>query len=218
MLRSHTTTELIAKEGWGFVGFYLVLFIFACVLDFLPWVFFFLFLGSMFAFRNFERIPAEDDKMALLSPIDGKIKDISKVISSDGSEYLKLEIRKSILNVSLLRSPVSATILETKRVHGLFLHCEDKLSKLLNERAMLTLKSNFATIVLILKTGFFNKNIELFKSVGPLKFAQRFGILLDGSVELLLPIDTRVKVRIDDSVRGGESVLGYFSYEINSDK
>ncbi|MCF6173301.1 MAG: hypothetical protein L3J44_05900 [Campylobacteraceae bacterium] len=103
MLRSHTTTELIAKEGWGIVGFYFLLFLVALVLNFLPWVFFFILLGSIFAFRNFERIPDEDDKMALLSPIDGKIKDISKVISTDGSEYLKLEIRKNILDASLLR-------------------------------------------------------------------------------------------------------------------
>ena len=218
MLRSHTTTELIAKEGWFFVGFYLLLFFVSYLLDFIPWLFFLLFLGSLFLFRNFERIPAEDDNMALLSPIDGKVKDISKVILSDGSEYLKLEIRKNIFDVSLLRSPISATILSTKRVHGLFLNCEDKLSKLLNERAVLTLKSNFTTIVLILKTGFYNKKIELFKSVGPLKFAQRFGILLDGSVELLLPINTRIKVGINDNIRGGESVLGYFSYELNSDK
>ncbi|MCF6173300.1 MAG: hypothetical protein L3J44_05895 [Campylobacteraceae bacterium] len=80
------------------------------------------------------------------------------------------------------------------------------------------LKSNLVTIIMILKTGFFNENIELFKSVGPLKFAQRFGLLLDGCVELLLPIDVRIKVSIDDSVRGGESVLGYFSHEAVSDK
>ncbi|NOX16268.1 MAG: phosphatidylserine decarboxylase [Epsilonproteobacteria bacterium] len=218
MLRSHTTTELIAKEGWSIVSFYFILFLVAYALNFLPWVFFVIFLGSIFVYRNFERIPAEDDKMALLSPVDGKVKNISKVISSDGLEYLRLEIRKNILDASLLRSPISATIIETKRVHGLFLHCENELSNLLNERAVMTLKSNFATIVMILKTGFFNKNIEFFKSIGPLKFAQRFGLLLDGSVELLLPIDARIKVRIDDSVRGGESVLGYFSYEAVSDK
>jgi phosphatidylserine decarboxylase len=218
MLRSHTTTELIAKEGWGYVSALFFLFLFSYFLGFLPWVFFFIFLGSVFAFRNFERIPAEDDKMSLLSPIDGKIKDITKVISSNGAQFLKLEIRKNILDASILRSPISATISNTKRVHGLFLSCENRLSNILNEKAVLTLKSKTSTIMLVIKAGFFSRKIELFKSVGPLKFAQRFGILLDGSVELLLPIDARVKVSIDDYVRAGESVLGYFAYSVENDK
>jgi len=218
MLRSHTTTELIAKEGWGYVSTLFLLFLCSYFFDFLPWVFFFIFLGSLFAFRNFERIPAEDDKMSLLSPVDGKIKDITKIISSNGAQYLKLEIRKNILNASILRSPISATILNTKRIHGLFLPCENQLSNLLNEKAILTIKSKTSTIMLVIKAGFFSRKIELFKSIGPLKFAQRFGILLDGSVELLLPIDARIKVSIDDYVRAGESVLGYFAYGREFDK
>ncbi len=218
MLRAHTTTELVAKEGWGYVSGLFLIFLISYFLDFLPWVFFFLFVGSIFAFRNFERIPAEDDKMSLLSPVDGKIKDITKVISKNGAEFLKVEIRKNILDASMLRSPISATITNTKRVHGLFLPCENPLSNLLNEKAILTLKTNASTIMLVIKSGFFSRKIELFKSIGPLKFAQRFGILLDGSVELLLPIDARVKVSIDDNVRAGESVLGYFAYGGEFDK
>jgi len=218
MLKAHTTTELIAKEGWGYVGASFFIFLFSYFLGFLPWVFFFLFIGCILVFRNFERIPAEDDKMSLLSPIDGKVKDITKVILSNGVEFLKLEIRKHILDASMLRSPISATISNTRRVHGLFLPCEDQLSNLLNEKAVLTLKSKTATIMLVIKSGFFSRKIELFKSIGPLKFAQRFGILLDGSVELLLPIDARVKVSIGDSVRAGESVLGYFAYGGEFDK
>jgi phosphatidylserine decarboxylase len=218
MLRSHTTTELIAKEGWGYVSALFFLFLFSYFLSFFPWVFFFLFAGSIFAFRNFERIPAEDDKMSFLSPIDGKIKDITKVISTNGAQFLKIEIRKNLLDASMIRSPISATISYTKRTHGLFLPCENQLSNLLNEKAVVSLKSKTSTILLVIKSGFFSRKIELFKSVGPLRFAKRFGILLDGSVELLLPIDARVKVSINDYVRAGESVLGYFAYGAENDK
>ncbi len=219
MIRSHTTTELIAKEGWKYVSIFAVLFFISWWIGVFAWVFLFIFVITLYIFRNPERIPAEDDKMALLAPIDGNILNISKIIFQDDREFLKLEIRKSLFNVSLLRAPIASTISNTKRIHGLFLNVEDKLSKKLGERVVITLKSNSKFILLIVRAGFFSRSIELFKSIGPLKFAQRFGLLLDGSVELLLPIDMRIKVSIGDEVRAGESVLGYFAYDsIKDDK
>jgi len=219
MIRSHTTTEIIAKEGWKYGAILFVLFLISWGIGVFEWVFLFLFLLTLYMFRNPERIPAEDDKMALLAPADGDILDISKVILQDGTEFLKLEIRKSLFNASLIRAPIASTISNTKRVHGLFLHIEDELSKKLGEKAVVALKSKSKSVLLIVRAGFFSRSIELFKSIGPLKFAQRFGLLLDGSIELLLPIDVRIKVSIGDEVRAGESVLGYFSYDrITDDK
>ncbi len=218
MLRSHTTTQLIAKEGWKYVSIFFILFVFAYCVEFFQWVFLFLFFMSIYIFRNFERIPAEDDKMSLLSPVDGKIIDISKVIFKDKREFLKVEIKKSILNASILRSPASVTIVKTKMIHGLFLDSENELSGKLGERAILSLKSSFTSMMIIINAGFLSRKIELFKTIGPLKFAQRFGILIDGSVELLLPINARIKVSLGDQVKAGESVLGYFSYEGEHDK
>jgi len=219
MIRSHTTTEIIAKEGWKYVGLFSVLFLISWGTGVFEWVFLFVLLITIYIFRNPERIPAEDDKTALLAPNDGNISNISKIILQDGREFLKLEIRKSLLNVSLIRAPISSTISNTKRIHGLFLNIEDKLSKKLGEKVVITLKSNSKSIFLIVKAGFFSRSIDLFKSIGPLKFAQRFGLLLDGSIELLLPIDMRIKVSVGDEVRAGESVLGYFAYgSIKDDK
>ncbi len=218
MIKTHTTTELIAKEGWRVVGLFFVLFLIAWCVDFLAWVFLFLFFGSLYVYRNFERIPAEDDAMALLAPSDGSVVDITKVIFQDGKEFLKLEIRKNIWDMSILRSPILANLSSTKRVHGLFLSAENPLYKKLGERAVLKLDSELKSMHMVITAGIFSRGIELFKSVGPLKFAQRFGILLDGSVELLLPIDTRIKVSLGDSVRAGESVLGYFAYGAKDDK
>lgn len=211
-MKTHTTTELVAKEGWKFVGVFFALFLLSCSIGFLEWVFLFLLLGSVFVYRNFERIPAEDDKMALLAPVDGSIVDISKVILTDGKEFLRLKIRKNIWDMSILRSPIQANISNTKRVHGLFLSIENPLSEKLSEKAILKLESDLKSMLIVITSGIFSRGIELFKSIGPLKFAQRFGVLLDGSVELLLPIDTRIKVSLGDSIKAGESVLGYFAY------
>ncbi|MFK5881553.1 MAG: phosphatidylserine decarboxylase [Sulfurospirillum sp.] len=218
MIKTHTTTELIAKEGWKYVGLFGLFFLFSLYLNFLEWVFLTLFLLTIFIYRNFERIPAEDDKMALLAPADGSVVDISKVIFQDGKEFLKLEIRKNIWNMSILRSPMLANISNVKKIHGLLLSIESPLSKKLGERTIVKLDSEFRPMFMVVTAGMFSIGIELFKSIGPLKFAQRFGLLLDGSVELLLPIDTRIKVSLGDSVRAGESVLGYFAYGAKDDK
>lgn len=214
MLKSHTTTQLIAKEGWLYVGFFFILFVIAYSFDFLSWVFFLLLILSAFIFRNFERIPAEDDKMSVLAPVDGTITNISKVVVKDKTEFLKVEIRKSILDASILRSPASVSFIKTKMIHGLFLDSDNELSKKLNERAVLSFKSYFGVIVMIVNSGFLSRKIELFKKIGKLKFAERLGILIDGKIELLLPLSVRIKVNLGDKVKAGESVLGYFSSKV----
>ncbi len=213
MIKKHTTTEIIAKEGWWYVFFSTLFFLIALFVGFLPWVFFFIMILTGYIYRNPERIPVEEDKMSLLSPMDGKITDISKVRVKDGKEFLKLEIRKNVFNVILLRSPISLTITDTKRIHGLFLDTSSDLHKKIGEKAILTCKGEVSDIVMIIYAGIFNRKIELFKTIGPLRFASRFGSMLDGSMELLLPVDTRIKVSLGDEVKAGESVLGYFSYE-----
>ncbi|MDX1809421.1 MAG: phosphatidylserine decarboxylase [Sulfurospirillaceae bacterium] len=214
MLKSHTTTQLIAKEGWLCVSFFFILFVVSYCIGFLSWLFFLLLLLSAFIYRNFERIPAEDDKMSVLAPVDGKITNISKVVVKDKTEFLKVEIRKNILDASILRSPASVAFIKTKIIHGLFLEIENKLSKKLNERAILSFKSHFGVIVMIINGGLFARKIELFKKIGRLKFAERLGILVDGKVELLLPLSVRIKVNLGDKVKAGESVLGYFSSKV----
>lgn len=211
MLRSHTTTQLIAKEGWSYVGFFFVLFLLSYAFECGSWIFLFLFLLSAFVFRNFERIPAEDDKMSVLAPIDGKITNISKVVLKDKTEFLKVEIRKSIFDASILRSPASVSFTKTRMIHGLFVDVENTISKKLNERAVLSFSSSFGMIIMIINCGFFARKIELFKTIGHLKFAERLGVLVDGKVELLLPLSVRIKVNLGDKVKAGESVLGYFS-------
>lgn len=214
-MKNSTTTQIIAKEGWKYILFLTVLFVLSIFVDFFSWVFFALVIISIYVFRNPERLPLEDDDMAILSPCDGDVISISKDLQSDGTEYLKVAIRKSLLEVSILRSPTKINIKETKRRHGLCLPTNTELGKKLGEKAILTCSSGYSDIRMEIKAGMFARNIALFKTVGPLKSAQRFGLLLDGCIELYLPLDSRVKVAVGDSLKAGESVLGYFAHKGN---
>jgi len=217
-MKNNTTTQLIAKEGWKYFLVTLVLFLLSLWFDFLPWVFFAIVAITLYLFRNPERLPAEDDEMAILSPCDGTISSISKAKQSDGKEYIKVEIQKSFLEVSMLRSPTKMSIQSTKRRHGLFLATNTELSKKLGERVTLVCKSIYSELFININAGRLSRKIELFKTVGPLKSSQRFGLLVEGDIELFLALDSRVKVAVGDKVKAGESVLGYFAHKGNADE
>jgi len=208
---NNTTAGLIAKEGWKYIFFTFIVFILSLSFDFFEWIFLIFFLYMIYLFRNPERLPSEDDDMAIISPCDGTITSIIKEKYNDGNEYLKVQIRKSLLDVSLLRAPISLNMEQTIRQHGLFLPVNSELSDNLGEKATVTCSSNYSKILLKINAGLFSRNIELFKTVGPLKSTQRFGLLLDGNVELFLALDSRIKISIGDNVKAGESVLGYFA-------
>lgn len=211
-MKNHTTTQIIAKEGWKYLFFIFVLFIVANVFDFAESLVFILFLFTVYLFRNPERLPAEDDELAILAPSDGIIQSIQKAKFED-KDLIKITIKKSLFDVSLLRAPTLVSIASTKRRYGLFLPIHSALSKVLGERVQLTCKSTLSDVVLRINAGMFSRKIELFKTVGPLKSSQRFGILVEGSVELFINLDSRIKVAVGDSVKAGESVLGYFAHK-----
>ena len=210
-MKNNTTTQIIAKEGWKYIFFLLAAFLCSLVFDLFSWVFLVLLLFTAYLFRNPERLPAEDDDMAVLSPCDGNIIAISKS-SYLGKEYIKVEIEKNLLQASILRAPTLLNIAKTQRRHGLILS-DSSLREKLGERVRMDCNSKYNELFLNITAGLFARKIELFKTVGPLKSAQRFGILVDGTIELYLALDTRIKVSVGDEVKAGESVLGYFAHQ-----
>ena len=217
-MKNSTTTQLVAKEGFKYIFFAFVVFVLSIWIDIFSWVFFVILLFTIYMFRNPERLPAEDDEMAILTPSDGTILDISKTRLSDSKEYIKVEIQKALLEMSVLRSPTNMSIISTKRRHGLFLPTNIDLNKKLGEQVTLTCKSDYDDIFININAGVFARKIELFKTVGPLKTAQRFALLVEGNIELYLPLDSRIKVSIGDEVKAGESVLGYFAHKGKTDE
>ena len=213
MVKNSTTTQLIAKEGWKYLFFTTVLFLFSLCFDIFPWVFLAISIFTAYLFRNPERLPLEDDDFAILAPCDGSITSISKTKHIDGKEYIKIEIQKSLLGASLLRAPTKMVIKSTRKRHGLFLPSGSLLNKKLAEKVSLVCDSSFGEIFININAGVYAREIEFFKTVGPLKSSQRFGLLVEGDLELYLPLDSRIKVALKDEVRAGESVLGYFAHK-----
>lgn len=211
MMPKHTSVPIIAKEGWGHSLIFLALFVCAYALSFFTWIFFALWVLVLFFYRNPERLSLEEDAHALISPADGVIKAISKVTTRDGEAWLRVVIEKRLSDVGLIRAPVAMHIMDVKERLGLPIASSSPLSRTLGEKVVLSCKSAYGEFKMALYSGQFSKKVERFDTLIPLKSTQRMAFFYEGDVALLLPLETRIVVALNDEVRSGESVLGYFA-------
>jgi len=210
-MRKYTSTHLIAKEGWNHILVVFMLFLCAFAVSFFSWAFLALLVATLLFYRNPERISLEEDAHALISPTDGTVRAISKVTTRDGEEWLRVVIQKRLRDVGLIRAPVAMNIVKAKKRFGLSITSSSPLARTLGEKLVLTCKGMCGEFKMALYAGKFSPKIELFDTFSPLKSAQRMAFFYEGDVALLLPLTTRITVVLNDEVRAGESVLGYFA-------
>jgi len=200
----------IAKAGYKYILLFLILFVISVLFGFVPLFFLALLLLTLYFFRDPEREPFTDDKLALLSPIDGKIKEIS-VSNFDDKEVAKIVISKPFFGVGTLRAISDANVTEVKKRHGLFLCQAMKISEMLNERAIIRFEKGNIKFAMKIIAGVFSRSLEIY-SITSLKASRKFGFLGSGEVILYLPRDTKICVSVGESVKAA-SLLGYFEEE-----
>lgn len=200
----------IAKAGYKYIFIFLILFVLSLLFGILPLLFTFLFLFFLYFFRDPEREPFADDRLALLSPIDGKIKEIS-ISKFDDNEVAKIIIQKPFFGVGTLRAVSDAKVTDIKRRHGLFLCQAMKISEILNERAIIRFEKENIRFAMKIIAGVFSRSLEIY-NVSALKASRKFGFLGSGEIVLYLPRDTKICVSVGESVKSA-SLLGYFEEE-----
>ncbi len=208
-------TEIIAKEGWGYIAFLTVLFIISLFLD-ASFIAFILFVGIIFiaaVFRNPERIPYEMDELSIFAPIDGKVTFIGKVNEKKyfKKEMLLISIKSSLCDVTILRNPLDLEVDKVNIVHGLNIDVKNEKAKLLNERVEIVANSPKGNVLLRVILGKCGRKIYRFcENFKKLRKGDRYLFLNEGLVELYLPLECRIKVAEGEKVKALESVLGYF--------
>jgi len=200
----------IAKAGYKYIFIFLILFVLSLLFGILPFLFTFLFLFFIYFFRDPEREPFTDDRLALLSPIDGKIKEIS-ISKFDDNEVAKIVIQKPFFGVGTLRAVSDAKVADIKKRHGLFLCQAMKISEILNERAIIRFEKENIKFAMKIIAGVFSRSLEIY-NVSTLKASRKFGFLGSGEIVLYLPRDTKICVSVGESVKAA-SLLGYFEEE-----
>ncbi len=162
-------------------------------------------------FRSPKRIYAEGEGN-IVAPCDGTVVVIEEV---EADEYFKdrrlqLSIFMSPLNVHVNRNPVSGEVLYSKYHKGKYLVAWHPKSSLDNERHSVVYKTGEKELLVKQIAGALAKRIVNYLKPGDyVAQGEEMGFIKFGSrVDLLLPTDTKVEVKINQKVKGGVTVLG----------
>ena len=206
----------IAKEGLPFVIGAVIVAVFFGVIGWMVLAFFGLVLTAFIAyfFRSPERkIPTRPN--AILAPADGKVIHIGEV---DEERFLKQRVMKvsifmSLFDVHVNRAPVSGKVIQRSYRPGKFLTANhDKASVLNEQNAIIVEMENRFQILVVQVAGLVARRIVCYPKAGDsLQKGEIFGLIRFGSrVDLYLPLAVRFYVKVGQSVKGGETILGYY--------
>jgi phosphatidylserine decarboxylase len=170
----------------------------------------FLVIFTLNFFRDPERsVPNKSN--IVVSPADGRVLFVKDVIDDKflNSKAKMVSIFMSPLNVHVNRIPISGKVEYVKYIQGEYLAAfEDKASER-NERNEIGITSPAGKILFTQIAGFVARRIVSDLKVGDsVNIGNRFGMIKFGSrVDIIVPEQWQVKVKKDDNVTAGETIL-----------
>jgi phosphatidylserine decarboxylase len=166
-------------------------------------------------FRNPERRFQDAEKL-VISPADGKvikIEDVDVRGTIDG-RFKKISIFMNVFNVHVNRAPYGGRIEKISYRPGTFVSANLDKASADNERNDVLIRAEDGSAVWTVQiAGLIARRIVCWVREGDtVAKGERFGMIRFGSrVEVFLPADSRIVVRLNDKVRGGQTPLGYLS-------
>lgn len=158
-------------------------------------------------FRNPKRNTKLNDEL-IISPVDGKVVAIEKVFEKEyfKDERIQISIFMSPINVHVTRYAASGSIKFSKYHPGKYLVAWHPKSSEKNERTTVVIDNeNFGEILYRQIAGAVARRIVNYAKVGDeVVQGKDAGFIKFGSrVDLFLPLKTKIKVNINDHVKGG---------------
>jgi phosphatidylserine decarboxylase len=169
----------------------------------------------LYFFRNPDRtIPA--DLTAIVSPADGKVILVDEV---QENEFLKSPARRvaifmNVFDVHINRAPVAGRVAVSRHRPGRFLAAfKEEASRVNEQHAVLWETPAGLRLLTVQIAGLLARRIvPAFKEGDVLAKGAPFGIICFGSrVDLYIPRNCVIIVKIGDRVRAGESIVGHWS-------
>ena len=162
-------------------------------------------------FRNPGR-PTQLNDLNIVSPVDGKVVVIEEVYEKEyfKDKRLQISIFMSPINVHVTRYPVGGIIKLSKYHPGKFLVAWHPKSSEENERTTVVIENKIAGEVLYRQiAGALAKRIVNYAEEGKeIVQGSDSGFIKFGSrVDVFLPLNTKVNVKLNDKVKGGVSVI-----------
>ncbi|OGW93407.1 MAG: phosphatidylserine decarboxylase [Nitrospirae bacterium RIFCSPLOWO2_12_FULL_63_8] len=169
-------------------------------------------LFSAWFFRNPRRSAPKSDR-AVVAPGDGKIVEICE---EDEPRFLKdkslrISIFLNIFDVHVNRIPCQGTVEQVAYQPGRFLVASRPEATLQNEQNALLIRAVQGTRVLCVQiAGLIARRIVCWVSPGEtVACGERYGLIRFGSrMDVFLPVGTKLKVKVGEHVKGGETLLG----------
>jgi phosphatidylserine decarboxylase len=209
-----------AREGWAFIiGSVLIaaaiIFLAATRRSWPLWLFgFALLIVALWVasfFRDPERRAAEQGEQLVISPADGKVVLITEV---DEPAFIKGRARRisvfmNVFNVHVNRYPVSGVVQYVQATPGKFMNAIAENASLENEQTSVGIESGSNRILVRQIAGLIARRIHTYSRVGDqAKKGERMGMIRFGSrVDVFLPLDATLRVKVGDAAYAGVTVL-----------
>lgn len=170
----------------------------------------FLIIFTLNFFRDPDRTVPNKSNI-VVSPADGRVLFVKDVIDEKflNGKAKMVSIFMSPLNVHVNRIPITGKVEYVKYIQGEYLAAfEDKASER-NERNEIGITSPAGKVFFIQIAGFVARRIVSDLKVGDyVNIGNRFGMIKFGSrVDIIVPEQWQVKVKKNDNVTAGETIL-----------
>jgi phosphatidylserine decarboxylase len=213
----------IHKEGYSSIAWATIFFGIINILSFyfisysspaLSWIIFIGTLALLIFLISFFRIPKRQlfaGEDSIVAPADGKVVAIEEVEADEyfSDRRIQVSIFMSPLNVHVNRNPVSGDVLYSEYHKGKYLVAWHPKSSTENERHTVVYKANGKELLIKQVAGALAKRIVNYLEEGQkVKQGDEMGFIKFGSrIDVLLPLQASVQVKIGENVIGGVTVI-----------
>ena len=166
----------------------------------------------MWFFRNPKRRLFQEEG-AIIAPADGKVVVVEETVEHEyfKDRRLQISIFMNVNNVHVNRNPISGQVKYFKYHPGKYLVAWHPKSSTDNERTTFVIEDEDDNVEILMRqiAGTVARRIKFYVDEGDaVTQCSEFGLIKFGSrVDLFLPLDSKVEVKIGEKVKGGQTVL-----------
>ncbi len=173
----------------------------------------FVFLFNFYFFRDPERVTPQGENL-IISPADGKIIKIDEV---EETLFFKQKTRMisifmSVVSVHVNRMPITGKVEYIDYQVGKFLAAFDHKASEENEQSIIGVSGGNKKILFKQIAGIIARRIVYkVNKEDEVRAGDRYGLIHYGSrVDMFFPLDVDVRVKMNEMVKSGESIIGEF--------
>ncbi len=158
-------------------------------------------------FRDPERAVASDPGL-IVSPGDGLVTETIALSTPDGPRQ-RISIFLSVFDVHVNRAPIAGVLSRVRYQKGKYLNAMNPASAERNEQNIVTMRGEGIEVMFKQIAGLLARRIVFpFREGDRVERGQRVGLIKFGSrVDVLIPAEAELEVKVGQRVKGGSSVL-----------